>query len=579
MNQLIYILLAFILIGCSIRKNSAENSTEQNRLENNELSHSESQQFRRLFHDANSYLITEDYERAFTKFNEAITIHPECAACFYQLSGLYDFQGRTSLAISSAKKASQLSPKNRWYLLQLAYLNQRSGIHEEAVKSFKQLVKLSPQSAEYYFPLAESQLYLGRKKEALQSFEQAETIIGKTPELTLQKHRLYLELGQSDKAIQELENLIEKKPNDVAVWGILAELYEEIGQIEKALETYEKILEIDPQNGLVHLSLYDYFRYHGNSKRAKEELIIAISSEDVPIDSKLQVMLRLFNESEGNFEKRKEAYDYLDIMSAVDSLDAKAHTVYADFLYRDGRAKDALKKYRKAIQIDPDHFTIWNQIMLIEFEMQVFEDMLVDSKKALEIYPTQPEFYFFNGLANIQLKKYEEAINSFSQGKELVIDNDKLLSEFHQNLGQANHELDRNEDSDNHFELALTYDPTNVMVMNNYSYYLSLRKTKLDRAAELSKRTNELMPGTSAYMDTYGWVLFQQENFQEAELWLKKAMVADGYKDGTILEHYGDVLFKLQKIEEAVEYWEKAKNSGISSEQIDKKITDRQYYE
>jgi len=579
LNKIFYILLFASLISCSVKKQGGKKLSNTGVKSEIELSHAEKQQFRRLFHDANRFLVTEDYERAFSKFNEAIKIYPECAACHYQLSGLYDYQGRTSLAISSVKKAADLNTKNRWYRLQLAYLYQRSGLHEDAVKSFKRLVKLAPNSAEYYFPLAESQLYLGRNKEALQSFEKAEKIIGGSPELTLQKHRLYLELGQSEKAIEELKDLISKHPKDVAIWGILAELYEEIGEVEKALETYEKILEIDPQNGLVRLSLYDYFRYHGNAKRARTELRIAMSSEDVPIDSKLQIMLNLFNESEGNLDKRKEAYDYLEIMSVVDSAESKTHTVYADFLYREGRVGEALQKYRKAIELEPDHFSIWNQIMLIEYESSAFEEMLEDSKNALEIFPTQPEFYFFNGLANLQLKHFELSIQSLNQGKELVINNEQLLSEFYQNLGQAHHEIKQYELSDESFESALTYDPMNVMVMNNYSYYLSLRKDKLDRAAELSKKSNELIPGTAAYMDTYGWILFQQEKFKQAESWLSKALAEGGQTDGTILEHYGDVLSKLKRLDEAVDYWKKAKEAGGTTDKVEIKISDRQYYE
>ena len=205
--------------------------------------------------------------------------------------------------------------------------------------------------------------------------------------------------------------------------------------------------------------------------------------------------------------------------------------------------------------------------------------MSADSKKALEIFPTQPEFYFFNGLANLQLKQFELSIESLNLGKELVIDNEQLLSEFYQNLGQAHHELKQYDLSDESFESALTYDPMNVTVMNNYSYYLSLRKNKLDRAAELSKKSNELVPGTAAYMDTYGWILFQQEKYNQAESWLSKAIAEGGQTDGTILEHYGDVLFKLKRLDEAVEYWKKAKEIGGTTNKIEKKITDREYHE
>ena len=422
-------------------------------------------------------------------------------------------------------------------------------------------------------------MHLGNNKDALATFEAAEKIIGESAELSMQKHRLYLEIGQSDKAIMELTRLIDANPEDVALWGVLAELYEEIGEINKALETYEKILEIEPQNGLVRLSLYDYYRYHGNSKRAKEELGIAMASEDVPIDSKLQIMLNFFSESEGNLAKRKEAYDYLEIMSVVNSEESKTHTVYGDFLYREGKATEALKKYRKAVELEPDHYSIWNQIMLIEFENQLNEDLLIDSKKALELYPTQPEVYYFNGHANMQLKHFEQAIESFDTGKGFIVDNDRLNVEYYNNLGQAYRELKQHQKSDECFELALILDPRNALILNNYSYYLSLRKTSLEKAEEMSKSAIEIVPGNTSFLDTYGWILFQQEKYVESEKWLSKAIDSGGSNSGTILEHYGDVLFKINRVEDAVEFWIKAKEIGGTTNQIENKIQQKKYYE
>jgi hypothetical protein len=46
-----------------------------------------------------------------------------------------------------------------------------------------------------------------------------------------------------------------------------------------------------------------------------------------------------------------------------------------------------------------------------------------------------------------------------------------------------------------------------------------------------------------------------------------------------ILEHYGDILFKLGEVDKAVSYWQKAKALGSDSELIGKKIADRKIYE
>ena len=50
-------------------------------------------------------------------------------------------------------------------------------------------------------------------------------------------------------------------------------------------------------------------------------------------------------------------------------------------------------------------------------------------------------------------------------------------------------------------------------------------------------------------------------------------------EDGTIIEHLGDVLFQLGKVDEAVEQWERASKLEDVSSDINKKIADRKLYE
>ena len=134
------------------------------------------------------------------------------------------------------------------------------------------------------------------------------------------------------------------------------------------------------------------------------------------------------------------------------------------------------------------------------------------------------------------------------------------------------------EKSDKAFEDALKIDPDNSVVLNNYAYYLSIRKDKLEKAEKYSRRSNEIAQNNRSYIDTYGWILYQLGKYAEAEIWLARA-VKMGAKNAVILEHYGDVLFKLNKITDAVNYWKEAKLSGVNSEILDKKITDKKLYE
>ena len=95
----------------------------------------------------------------------------------------------------------------------------------------------------------------------------------------------------------------------------------------------------------------------------------------------------------------------------------------------------------------------------------------------------------------------------------------------------------------------------------------------------MSERANILNPDNPSYEDTYAWILFVKGDLNQAKIWIDKAIKNGGSSNGTILEHAGDIAFKLGNVNEAVEYWKKAKESGDHSEQIERKINDRAYYE
>jgi Tfp pilus assembly protein PilF len=124
----------------------------------------------------------------------------------------------------------------------------------------------------------------------------------------------------------------------------------------------------------------------------------------------------------------------------------------------------------------------------------------------------------------MQLKKQQEAIKVFKKGVVMCGDNDQLQAQFYSSLGDAYHQINRHGASDSSYERALLLKPNDTYVMNNYAYYLSLRQVNLSRAAELSKRSNELSPNNESFEDTYGWILFRLKNYEEAKSWIEKAI-------------------------------------------------------
>jgi tetratricopeptide (TPR) repeat protein len=146
-------------------------------------------------------------------------------------------------------------------------------------------------------------------------------------------------------------------------------------------------------------------------------------------------------------------------------------------------------------------------------------------------------------------------------------------------LGDAYNAIKEYEKSDEAYEAALDFDPESDHVLNNYSYFLSIRKEKLDLALEMSSKVVKRNPDNATYLDTHAWVLYNMGRFEEAKKYIEEAIKQDENVSGTIIEHYGDILFKLGDVNMAVEQWEKAKKMNVDSDLIDKKIADRKLYE
>jgi len=169
-------------------------------------------------------------------------------------------------------------------------------------------------------------------------------------------------------------------------------------------------------------------------------------------------------------------------------------------------------------------------------------------------------------------KQYKEAISSLEEGLKLIGDNPQMIPVIHAQLGDAYNGLGEHGKSDAAYELALKGNPDNDHVLNNYSYFLSLRREKLDLALKMSERLVQQHQNNPTYLDTYAWVLYIRKEYKKAKEFLEKAMLDSTSVSGTIVEHYGDVLFKLGERDNAVAQWKRAKRMGETTELLDKKI-------
>ena len=532
-------------------------------------------EFQSKFFDAQVYKAKGNEQAAYKAFQDCLILQPDNGAVNYEVARIeHTLQSNLASAEEHALKAVASDANNVWYHQLLGSIYRDAGKYAQAIKTFRQVQRLQPNDPTPLYEISNCYLYERKYAEAVKVLDEIEKLEGINEEVSFQKHRLYMEMKDSDKAAAELLKLAETFPEEARYWGILAQFYQQNGEEEKANNALDKMVKADPDNGQVHYQLSEYYAAKGDDANSYAELKKAFETLDLTMDQKINVLLKFYQLTQVNNEYNTKSYELLELTLRLHPTDAKIYSMYGDFLYKDRQDAKALDMYKEAAKLDNSKNAIWSQILLIEGSLRMFDALLADASTAVELFPGQAQFYYFKGIAADQLKKYDMAIEAYSVGKELVIDNTPLLVQFYSALGTAYHAAGEHAKSDDAFNYALQLNPRNDLVLNNYAYYLSLRKSNLERAAEMSRLSNELSPDNATFEDTYAWVLYQKGDYTNALVWIEKA-IEHGATGGEVMEHYGDILFRNGKTNAAVEAWSKALGQPGVSSQLEQKIKEQ----
>lgn len=525
-----------------------------------------------LFFDGNKQKMLGNFEEAAGYYHDCIKIDPNHAAAYYELGGLLSAKDHLADALPFALRALELDPENQWYALFTADIQMGLNDYRAASKIYAKLSEKAPENVDYLYELATTYLYLNELEKAIEAYNKIEVIIGVNEEISVQKEKIYLQLDKLDEAVAELENLIDNFPREQRYLGMLAEVYTANDMTDKAFEVYQRMKENNPDDPIVHLNLAEYYRKKGDFESSFSELKLAFSSPALNIDNKIQVMMSYYSLTENSDKLISQAYELLDLLTTAHPKDAKAFAMKADFLMRDNRLKEARESFYETVRLDSSRFMVWSQLVNTSYELRDYPAMEKDSRMALELFPNQGILYLLNGIANNSLKNYKEAVDILNEGELFTRTDTYVNVQLLSVLADAYNNLDKHKESDEAFEKAITKDPNNPLILNNYSYFLSLRAENLDRAEEMSRKSNILQPRQASYQDTYAWILYQQSKYEKALEWILKALENGGDKSGVIVEHYGDILFKLGEEAKALEQWELALQLGDHSDELAKKV-------
>lgn len=516
---------------------------------------------------------------AFDFFNRAAVIDSSNAAALYNLAEYYINLRQPQRAYDLLERAVTIDKDNFWYNMMLANLAETLGNSERAVEIYNAMISAFPDKPELNYMLAEVYTQQNQFQKAIDALDRLELSMGTIEGVSAQKYKLYRQLKQDDKAIAEIQKLIRSNPNEVRYQILLSDIYLELGRNKEALDVLNRAAEIDPDDGALYMSRVNYFDKTGDSVAAKEQIRQALLNEKIDVDSKIKMITGYITTLIQRNDNVSQVYNLFDTLIEQHPQEAEFRRLYADFLILQKQNKRAEEQLQVVVDLDPIEAESWLRLMGLALSDSSFQKMIGWGERAMEYLPDNLEVILYTGTAYGQVKQYDKAIAILQKGIEKTpVSNLRVLSNFYGQTGDIYHQSGRKAEAYAAYDKALEYNSRNAVVLNNYSYFLSLDKEDLSKAERMSRLAIEMDPN-STYLDTYAWVFFQQGNYSLAKFYLESALEKESNPSPDLLEHYGDVLFQLGQIDEAIGYWNQALEKGSDSKVVKKKIETKSYIE
>lgn len=529
--------------------------------------------------EADRTFINDDFSKSEQHYLQCLDIKPDNPFILYRLASISFQRKDFNQAELYIDKCLAFNDSNEWYLYLAGNIYTYSNHYDKAIAIFNKLISIYPNEFDFYACLSDIYVKNKKYKKAIQIYDSIEDKFGIDESVILMKKDIYLLLKDKKKAENELLKLVKTYPNEYVYRRLVAGFYSETGQIQKSIDAYNSVLNDVPNDGYSHIGLASCYQLLKENEKFFSELKIGFVSKDVTCAFKVDIIYNMLRNQEllkFSFEKIVELSELL-VKHYPDDPDV--NTLYADLMIYNGNIEVARLALNKVVETRKDKYQIWNQLLLIEHQLGDWLSLYKHSTEALQYFTNLPSLYLFNGISSFQLSKYEQAFESLSTGYEILLDNDPMQSDFLNLLGEVCYRLDNKETAYHYFELLLEKEPDNLMILNNYSYYLSLDKVNLEKAKSMSFQTINKEPENPTYLDTYAWILFEMKQYSEALKYIRTAVENDITHSDVIIEHYGDILYFNNDSAGALEQWNRAKLIGNGSDKLDEKIKSQKYIE
>ena len=330
------------------------------------------------------------------------------------------------------------------------------------------------------------------------------------------------------------------------------------------------------------MSILDYYKAEHLDTLAKEQTIQLLLNPATEQDSKMLLIRQFVADSENDPSiDSTQVLNLFRKMLDMPQPNARMAEVNAAYMVMKKMPQDSIEKaLERVLEIEPSNINARYDLLDAAYRKKDLDRVVQLAKPGTEYNPDNIIFYYFLGVAYYQKDDHDSALETFRKGVGQTGENSNknIISDFYSIMGDILHEKGLKEEAFAAYDSCLVWKADNIGCLNNYAYYLSIIDRDLTKAEQMSYRTVKAEPKNSTYLDTYAWILFRQQRYQEAKVYIDQALANDSTVSAVIIEHAGDIYMMAGEEEKALEFWRKALEKGEEQNAIlEEKIKLRKY--
>jgi tetratricopeptide (TPR) repeat protein len=489
-----------------------------------------------------------EMENALAAYQKVLNVDPGQAELALRVAALLSRQEDFPQAIDVLKDAIKAKPKEPAPYLQLSFIYAKYlKKTEQALKYADQAIALDPKNFDAYQRLYEIELTGSDPKKALQVLERAARVASGDPSFWIRLGKLYASLvfkaevepkPEEVKRVNDLfRKAVEHAGEDSAVLKDAADYFAASQQIQEAIPLYLKVLELQPDDSNAREKLASGFVLTNQRAKAIEML------EEI-------------------IKQHPEKYQAYDLLAQLQDESARAFARANQPEPAKAEFAKAAANYEQSLLINPGRGNTCLRLA------ELLIGPLKESARAVKLltearlrFSNYPAFTYYLALALREAKQPQQAVTTFEEAlNEAQGESEGLLNaRFYFDYGAAADQAGLYDKAADLLRKSIALDPANAAEAYNYIGFMwAEHNLHLDEAEEMIGRALQLDPNNGAYLDSLGWVNYRKGKYDEALNQLLRAAQSLTRDDPIVFEHIGDTYSKLNRVPQAMEFWQKA---------------------